>query len=340
MTTSANYSLRWNDFGSSVAGIFRELRESSDFFDVTLGTSDSGSRTLQAHKVILSASSDFFKETLRQQAWLHSHPRPFIYLRGVSYSDLQSILDFVYHGEVSVAQDGLRSFLAVAEELQIKGLIHKGQAELQKPSETSLSPTSLKTNRAKDSGVAPLAKRPKKTVAGSVVAQTGNNNSNKKKNNNNSSIKEVKVEPGFRADEDGEVLNRTSGSEHGLESDGTGYESATGGSRDGAKVIVPEISVMQFLESIATPGALRVHHCTLCGMKSPHPSTMRRHMLRIHASPVELPCRNCLKIFKNSPNLEAHERLCIRKGSKIENHGAGVDGDDNAIVVVPEFADE
>ena len=50
------------------------------------------------------------------------HPNPYIYLRGVSYYDLSAILDFVYHGEVSVAQEDLNSFLAVAEELKIKGL--------------------------------------------------------------------------------------------------------------------------------------------------------------------------------------------------------------------------
>merc|ERR1712045_85170 len=48
-----------------------------------------------------------------------------IYLRGVSYSDLVSILDFIYNGEVNVAQEDLNSFLAVAEELQIKGLTNR-----------------------------------------------------------------------------------------------------------------------------------------------------------------------------------------------------------------------
>ena len=55
-STADNFCLRWNDFGSTVSGAFRELREDSDFFDVTLATSDSGSRTLQAHKVILMFS--------------------------------------------------------------------------------------------------------------------------------------------------------------------------------------------------------------------------------------------------------------------------------------------
>merc|ERR1712018_1053400 len=52
-----NFCLRWNDFAENVSGAFKELRAESDFFDVTLACSDSGSKTLQAHKVILSACS-------------------------------------------------------------------------------------------------------------------------------------------------------------------------------------------------------------------------------------------------------------------------------------------
>jgi len=126
MGSSENFCLRWNDFEANVSGAFRDLRAESDFFDVTLGCSDSNGRSLQAHKVILSACSSFFKGMLRQQAQQNpAHPHPFIYLRGVSFCDLSSVLDFMYHGEVNVAQEDLNSFLAVAEELQIKGLTNK-----------------------------------------------------------------------------------------------------------------------------------------------------------------------------------------------------------------------
>lgn len=123
--SSENFCLRWNDFESNVSGAFKELRAESDFFDVTLCCSDSGGRSLQAHKVILSACSTFFKAMLRQQCSQSNHPNPLIFLRGVSFNDLASVLDFMYHGEVNVAQEDLNSFLAVAEELQIKGLTNK-----------------------------------------------------------------------------------------------------------------------------------------------------------------------------------------------------------------------
>jgi len=122
MGSSENFCLRWNDFESNVSGAFRELRAESDFFDVTLTCDDTNAnsrRPMQAHKVILSACSNLFKQMLRTQT---GHPNPMIYLRGVRTCDLESVLDFMYQGEVNVAQDDLNSFLAVAEDLQIKGL--------------------------------------------------------------------------------------------------------------------------------------------------------------------------------------------------------------------------
>ena len=42
--------------------------------------------------------------------------------QGVELGNLQFILDFMYNGEANMAQEELNSFLAVAEELKIKGL--------------------------------------------------------------------------------------------------------------------------------------------------------------------------------------------------------------------------
>jgi len=148
-----NFCLRWNDFAENVSGAFKELRSESDFFDVTLSCTDSGSRTLQAHKVILSACSNFFKSTFRQQTNANKHPNPYIYLRGVNYNDLTSILDFIYNGEVNVAQEELNSFLAVAEELQIKGLTNRdsNSSSTNNASESSLGQSSSQSQTPRKS---------------------------------------------------------------------------------------------------------------------------------------------------------------------------------------------
>ena len=139
MTTAENFCLRWNDFESNVSLAFRELRDEGDFFDVNLACDETPphARTLQAHKVILSACSGFFKKVLRDQMSAPSPTAllatPYLYLRGVRYNDLELLLDFMYHGEVNVAQEQLQSFLETAEDLQIKGLTNSDGKSKTKP---------------------------------------------------------------------------------------------------------------------------------------------------------------------------------------------------------------
>ena len=76
---------------------------------------------IQAHKVIPSACSLLFQNVLRHNP--HQHPL----LEGVKYTDLQSVLNFMHHVEVSVAQEELNSYLAVAEDLIMKGLARRNQ---------------------------------------------------------------------------------------------------------------------------------------------------------------------------------------------------------------------
>jgi len=109
---SEKFCLRWNDFEQNISVAFRELRDDKDFFDVTLACDD---EQIEAHKVILSACSPFFRRILRK----NSHAHPLLYLKGVKFNDLQSVLNFMYHGEVNVAQEELNSFLSVAEELHV-----------------------------------------------------------------------------------------------------------------------------------------------------------------------------------------------------------------------------
>ena len=73
---------------------------------------------LEAHKVIMASSSPFFEKILQKS----KNPHPLIYLRGFQSKDFASILDFLYFGEANVYQEDLDSFLAIAEEIKLKGL--------------------------------------------------------------------------------------------------------------------------------------------------------------------------------------------------------------------------
>jgi len=111
------FCLKWNNFQSTVSGSFGTLRKEEDFLDVTLVSDDESQ--LLAHKLVLSASSSFFKTILKSNK--HSHP--LIYLSGVNAENLGFILDYVYHGQVQIHHEKLNNFLEVAEKLKIEGLI-------------------------------------------------------------------------------------------------------------------------------------------------------------------------------------------------------------------------
>ena len=111
------FCLKWNDFESNVSSAFKELREDCDFFDVTLACDGN---QLEAHKVILSACSPFFRGILKR----NPHAHPLLYLRGVEYENMAALLNFMYHGEVNILQENLSGFLSVAEDLQVGLEVH------------------------------------------------------------------------------------------------------------------------------------------------------------------------------------------------------------------------
>ena len=83
LTRSATYlimseklCLKWNDFQENVNTAFTSLREDKEFSDVTLVCEDG--HQLEAHKVILVASSPFFLNILKKSR----HPHPLVYMKG------------------------------------------------------------------------------------------------------------------------------------------------------------------------------------------------------------------------------------------------------------------
>ena len=116
---SEKLCLQWNDFQENVKVSFRNLRDDKYFTDVTLACEDG--KEVEAHKVILASSSPFFQNLLER----NNHPHPLVYMRGLKSDDLLVIVDFLYRGETNVFQENLDSFLAIAEELQLKGLTGK-----------------------------------------------------------------------------------------------------------------------------------------------------------------------------------------------------------------------
>ena len=125
--------LQWNNFCDNVSSAFKELRDDKDFTDLTLACEDG--QQVEAHKMVLIASSPFFQKLLKR----NKHTHPLIYMRGVKSENLLAMLDFFYCGEANVFQDNLDSFLALADELQLKGLTKDQSEETDIPKNTASS---------------------------------------------------------------------------------------------------------------------------------------------------------------------------------------------------------
>ena len=109
------FLLTWDNQQKNASEAFSGLRNDEFFRDVTLACED---QQFKAHKVVLAASSLFFEKVLKN----HKHPNPLIFLMGVEVRHMESLLDFMYCGEVSLQQVELEDFLKTGEELGVKGL--------------------------------------------------------------------------------------------------------------------------------------------------------------------------------------------------------------------------
>ncbi|XP_068623095.1 uncharacterized protein [Battus philenor] len=112
------FSLSWNNFHGNLSKGFAGLLGKGEFVDVTLAVEG---HLLQAHKVILSICSPYFKKMFQMNPCQH----PIVVLRDVTLKAMKDLLQFMYHGEVSVKREDLTSFIGTAEVLQIKGLTNK-----------------------------------------------------------------------------------------------------------------------------------------------------------------------------------------------------------------------
>ena len=110
------FNLKWHEFQQNVSNTFSKLRNQSSLFDVTLVSNDH--KAIQAHKLVLSACSEFFREIFHNNV----HPNPLLYLDNIHEEDLNLVLDYIYQGEVQIFQESLDRFLDIATKLKLEGL--------------------------------------------------------------------------------------------------------------------------------------------------------------------------------------------------------------------------
>ena len=119
------FCLKWNDFHSNVSKSFGLFRNEDYLHDVTLVSDDH--KQVSAHKLVLSACSEYFKDIFKINSKPNAHP--LICLDGISSGDLKNIMDYIYNGEVQIFQEYLDRFLSIAQRLKLKGLIENEDSQ-------------------------------------------------------------------------------------------------------------------------------------------------------------------------------------------------------------------
>lgn len=110
------YCLRWNNFHSNLTRTFSELFLTQSFVDVTIICSKS--KSLKAHKLVLSACSPYFYELFMKNDCDHV----LIIINDVEFNELTKIIEFMYKGEINILQEEIEPLLKVAQLLKVRGL--------------------------------------------------------------------------------------------------------------------------------------------------------------------------------------------------------------------------
>uniref|UniRef100_A0A023F2A3 Uncharacterized protein n=1 Tax=Triatoma infestans TaxID=30076 RepID=A0A023F2A3_TRIIF len=114
--TQQQFCLRWHNYQNSLLSSLPQLLDWDDLTDVTLYA---GGCSIKAHRIVLSACSQYFKSIFKE---LQPMQHPVIVVPGAEFSDLSALVTFMYNGEVNIYQHQLPSLIALADTLHIKGL--------------------------------------------------------------------------------------------------------------------------------------------------------------------------------------------------------------------------
>ena len=88
----------------------------NEFCDITLVSGDN--KKIEAHRVILSASSAFFKNILAGE----KHANPLIFMRGVYSEDLEALIEFICCGETKLLKEQVDSFVKLITDIELFGV--------------------------------------------------------------------------------------------------------------------------------------------------------------------------------------------------------------------------
>ncbi|KAI5636609.1 BTB/POZ domain-containing protein [Phthorimaea operculella] len=120
LVSDKTFHLKWNNHLQNLSQLFTTIYSSSALADVTLSCRDG---TLKAHKLVLSACSPYFEQIFKDNPCQH----PIVILKGIPFSEINLLVEFMYKGSVDVQELDLQSLMHTASELEIRGLAYEAR---------------------------------------------------------------------------------------------------------------------------------------------------------------------------------------------------------------------
>lgn len=111
------YCLRWNNHKSNLVEILESLIKMECYVDCTIYVDNHVQ--FKAHRVVLAACSPYFQLILQDAPQDHCS----LILPGVQEFEMRTLLEYIYAGEVNIAESLIPRIMKIAKMLEVKGLL-------------------------------------------------------------------------------------------------------------------------------------------------------------------------------------------------------------------------
>ena len=297
--SSRSFSVLWNDQNIS---------------DITLATMDG--HFIKVHKVVLSLYSTFFKSLFEK----YHQTNPLVYLAGVNFNNLSSILRFIYHGSCEVEENQIESFMATGRYLEIICLLdndHKCNKEEYRDINQVDDFNIIFKKYNKDPGIAKnlMTKSAENETTKSLETSYENNFEGMPNPINNISIDLMSIDDDIKS-------IHTTNLDYAELKDQEHKEN-----KDTSPQIINKFHCKLCEANFGTSRGLLYHKnskhlgfiygCNQCNSTFTFPSALSTHKLLLHNNEVDYQCDQCELSLRSESSLTRHKKFIHNRKNKI-----------------------